>query len=247
MTPPWYASYFSEPYGEVYANYLLPPEDTEAEARFAVWALKLKADERVLDCPCGYGRHMAEWKKLKGVVGLDLDADCLSRARADIVPGAALARGDMRALPFQDATFHAVVNLFNSFGYFSDKENKQVLKEWRRVLRPRGRLLIDIVNPAPLEEIVSQHPQTRCYTKDLVFIEDWRLDSEKQILTNHTTIQLAGKRWRRSYKLRLFTREQLEAMLEDAGFEIKAVWGDFDGEDFDETDSDRLIVKAVRK
>ncbi|HBF33340.1 TPA: hypothetical protein DDW35_02125 [Candidatus Sumerlaeota bacterium] len=246
MTSPWYASYFSEPYGEVYANYLLPPEDTVTEAKFTAKALKLKVADRILDCPCGYGRHLAEWKKFPHIVGLDLDADCLVRSKATVAPESPVLRGDMRSLPFADNSFDVIINLFNSFGYFTPKENRLVLDEWYRVLAPKGRLLIDIVNPPPLVEIVSDNPRTMVQVRDLVFTEDWGLDAEKNILSNRTTIQLGKKRCKRSYKLQLYSFEELQEMLAEAGFKFQKVWGDFDGEVYAPDESDRLIVIATK-
>lgn len=53
-------------------------------------------------------------------------------------------------LPFEDQRFARVVSWFTSFGYFDDEENRQVLAEVHRVLRPRGRLLIENNNLAEL-------------------------------------------------------------------------------------------------
>jgi len=46
----------------------------------------------------------------------------------------------MRRLPFADASFDAVLNLFNAFGYLEDDaQDELVLHEVARVLRPGGR------------------------------------------------------------------------------------------------------------
>jgi SAM-dependent methyltransferase len=55
-------------------------------------------------------------------------------------------RGDMRWLPWREQ-FDACLNLFTAFGYFEDDaQNEQVLHEVRRVLKPGGRLLLDVSN-----------------------------------------------------------------------------------------------------
>ena len=48
-------------------------------------------------------------------------------------------RGDYRELPFEDASFDAVLNLFSSLGYLERDEDVGVLREFRRVLRPGAR------------------------------------------------------------------------------------------------------------
>ena len=56
----------------------------------------------------------------------------------------------MRTLPFDSATFDVVISWFTSFGYFDDDENRRVLDEAQRVLKPGGRLAIEINNLAEL-------------------------------------------------------------------------------------------------
>ncbi len=63
-----------------------------------------------------------------------------------------LFKGTCAHLPFEDGQFEATVNLFTSFGYFSDEaDNSRVLKEIRRVLKKDGRFLIDFLNPTYIE------------------------------------------------------------------------------------------------
>ena len=52
---------------------------------------------------------------------------------------------DLRSIEFENE-FHAIYNWFNSFGYFSDGENAEVVRRFARALRPGGRLLIDHLN-----------------------------------------------------------------------------------------------------
>lgn len=55
--------------------------------------------------------------------------------------------GDARSLPFTDNSFDAVILMGNSFGYFAEMDDDlRVLREVRRVLRPYGRILIDVVD-----------------------------------------------------------------------------------------------------
>jgi SAM-dependent methyltransferase len=240
----WYRKYFTEPYGEIYAEYLLPPEVAREEAQFACDALGLKPGERVLDCPCGYGRHMDVLRRLfPDISGLDLDRDCLLRA-LEYNPDLRVMRGDMRDMPFRSESFDAALNLFNSFGYFSDLENEMVLSEFSRVLRPGGGLLIDVANPDPLIDIISEQPRTQQQVHDLLLTEDWEFDPSTRLLRNRTEIRLGGKTARRGYTLRVFTLSELGGMLEKAGLALEKAWGDFDGEEYDPEESTRLIVAA---
>ncbi len=55
--------------------------------------------------------------------------------------------GDLQDLPLgPNEGFDAVLNWFTSFGYFADNGNKGVLREFRRALRPGGRLLLETIH-----------------------------------------------------------------------------------------------------
>jgi len=98
----------------------------------------------VLDLCCGPGRHAAPLAE-RGyeVVGLDLDDTALRDAR-NRAPSASFIRGDMRHLPLATASMDAVLCMWQSFGHFDADTNAAALAEMARVLRPNGRLLLDI-------------------------------------------------------------------------------------------------------
>jgi len=56
----------------------------------------------------------------------------------------------MRHLPLRPDIFDGVINVWTSFGYFSEQENELVLNEILRVLRAEGIFVMDIINPEAL-------------------------------------------------------------------------------------------------
>jgi SAM-dependent methyltransferase len=77
------------------------------------------------------------------VVGVDFSPAMLTEARrGGTGPRLEFVQGDMRRLDYE-REFDAVVNLYTSFGYFSPRENLDVLRGMARALRPGGRILID--------------------------------------------------------------------------------------------------------
>jgi len=246
VDPTWYRTYFRDPYGEVYDEYLLEPGATRDEALFARDVLGLGPGDSVLDCPCGFARHMREIAlHIPDVVGVDLDPDSLNRARVAL-PGARLVRGDMRALPLPDQRFDAALNLFNSFGYFADAGDRQTLGEFARVLKPGGRLLLDVTNPLTLIEAVTVAPQTSQQILDMCLTEDWQYDNVTRILVNHSRFDLRGKRTQRSYSVLVYNLAEIETMLGQVGLRVTTTYGGFDGERYNESASARLIVIATR-
>ena len=143
---------FEATFGEDYLRFYLPrltEERNLAETNEIIDTLELRPGERVLDVPCGHGRitNLLAARGLEAT-GVDVSALFLDKARNDASSAGVTVsyeRGDMRQLPV-DGPFDAIVCWFTSFGYFDDDENRQVLREFRRVLRPGGRLLVETIH-----------------------------------------------------------------------------------------------------
>jgi len=140
----WWSEYFDAHYLLEYGPIFDLARDRREVARL-IDVLGLPAGARILDVPCGQGRH-AHLLAEAGydVDGLDLSRDLLARAKARGT-GKTLryVRGDMRRLPANwTRRFDAVVNLFTSFGFFVlPSDDERVVAEWSRVLKPGGTLV----------------------------------------------------------------------------------------------------------
>lgn len=102
----------------------------------------LEGRARVLDVGCGTGRYTSRIQARLGrpVVGLDLSAGMLERARAKVAGGAdlRLVRGDATEMPFADRAFDAAV-LVLVVHHVEDLG--ALVGELHRVLEPGGRVL----------------------------------------------------------------------------------------------------------
>lgn len=117
------------------------PWDDELAA-FADWVPARGA--AVLEVCCGSGRTApALVRDGNRVVGLDLAAPSLVRARAEAPPGVSYVRGDATALPFADASFDVVLCLENSLGEFLAGPWPP-LAEMIRVCRAKGRVIVGL-------------------------------------------------------------------------------------------------------
>jgi len=102
-------------------------------------------DRRILDIGCGTGKFAARALERfpdTQVWGMDLSGGMLGqcRERCDASGGRLhLVQGDSQRLPFQDNAFD-VITCTHSFHHYP--QQRQVVQEMHRVLRPGGRLLI---------------------------------------------------------------------------------------------------------
>jgi SAM-dependent methyltransferase len=123
----------------------IPPEQTRREVEFLARQLPLPAFANVLDICCGEGRHAAGISRLGyAVTGVDRDGTAIARARAN-APAAQFVVGDMRELAaLLRGPFDAAVCLWQSFGYFDAETNAAILRDIATLLRPAGRLVLDV-------------------------------------------------------------------------------------------------------
>ena len=108
--------------------------------------LRRRPIDRVLDVGCGTGLLSARIERElphARVVGCDFSPGMLEQATHN-APNARLVQGSAVALPFRDASFEAVVST-EAFHWFPDQD--AALREFFRVLVPKGRLFVSLINP----------------------------------------------------------------------------------------------------
>ena len=246
---PWYVDFFDGDYLRIFLP-VLPEGRTEAEVEAVVERLDLAPGARLLDLCCGQGRHAVPLAQLGfQVTGLDLSRPLLDRAAA-VAAGrgrrVALVEADMRRLPFADASFDAVLNLFNAFGYLEDDaQDELVLGEVAGVLAPGGRFLQELANR---EALVRGWHDSEVVRTDggLVVLQERTLDLRaSRDLTSYTLLHPDGRRTTMEHAIRLYTLTELAAMLDRAGLELLEVAGDLDGNPL-ELDSPFLVTLSGR-
>jgi len=108
------------------------------------WLLQhLSSQARILDHGCGYGRLIDQLSGAgyRNVVGMDFSEKMLTKCRSQF-PNLTLVRNDGRTLPFCDRAFDAVLLFAVLTCIPSDDDQRILLVEVMRVLRPGGILYI---------------------------------------------------------------------------------------------------------
>lgn len=151
---------YSRQWFEVFLD-TMPPDWTAAEIAAIRARLPLPEFRRVLDVCCGPGRH-AQPLAESGyeITGIDRDPEAIRRAHHR-VPAAEFLELDMRDLSTIDMCFDAAMVLWQSFGYFDPADNDRVLAAIARLLRPRGRLLLDLFHPGYFEAHTGRTTEVR--------------------------------------------------------------------------------------
>ena len=221
---------------------------TRKQAAFVVKALGLSRGSRVLDVPCGFGRHtrlLARRGML--VVGVDLSPAMLAEARrGGAAPRLTFVRGDMRRLGYE-SEFDAVVNLYTSFGYFSPRENLDVLRRMARALRPGGRILIDHRDPDRDARLGGTGRWWDRLPDGTLTLHAMRLDRRKGRWSGTWTfVSPGGRRSVRAVHHYVYTLVQWRRMFLAAGLRLTAAWSDY-GRPYRRGQGPRLLVAGVRR
>jgi SAM-dependent methyltransferase len=242
VDPRWHESFFGEDWLRIALS--IPDERADQQTGFVVSALELAPGARVLDLACGHGRHSARLARLGfDVTGLDVSASSLELAR-ETEPAAEYVEGDMRELPFEDASFDAAINLFTAFGYFENEaDDQRVLHEVARVLRPGGSFLIDTINPPGLFGRFRGRHWDRLDDETLILEEHEYDVLSGRTKTSWTLIFADGLRKDLAHSVRVYTAPELGRLLADAGLTLTGSWGDFEEGELGR-ESWRLILRA---
>ncbi len=208
---------FDEDYLHLFAEPL--EERAEAETDLIWRLLELEPGMEVLDLACGHGR-IANRLAERGcrVTGLDSTPVFLDRARRDAEVrevDVTYVEGDMRSLPW-DGRFDRVVNWFTAFGYFDDEGDRRVLAEMAKVLRPGGRIAIELNNRDAI--IRGYQPAVVVDHDGDMVIDRHRMEPlTGRIITERTLIR-EGRIRHVPFFVRLFTFTELRDWLLAAGF-----------------------------
>jgi ubiquinone/menaquinone biosynthesis C-methylase UbiE len=192
----------------------------------------LPVGARVLDVPCGQGRH-AHLLAEAGyrVRGVDFSRDLLAVAkRRGTSPSLQYTRADMRRLPrpWSDS-FDAVINLFTSFGFFLEPDDDaRVINEFARVLEPGGLL---VWHGASRDGVMARFLGRDWWTtrNGTVIGHEREFDPLSGVLTVKSTWRGPKTSGEREHRIRLYTATRLAELFRDAGlivYEALDAWRD---------------------
>jgi SAM-dependent methyltransferase len=217
-TPDWWRTFFSGVPVEMWLR--VPTEEqTRGEVDFIEKVLRLRPGSKVLDVPCGGGRHSLELAaRGHRVTGVDLSEDFLKVARAGSAQrslSVAWERREMTDLPWREE-YDGAFCFGNSFGYLDDDANAGFLAAVARALKPGGRFVLDTSMTA--EGLFPNFQERRWYqVGDILSLSQARYDPTRGRLETEYTFIRDGKADTRPASVRVSTCHELVGMFAAAG------------------------------
>jgi len=257
--PEWWRQIFNAMYLKTDGDVVDDQQITAREVDTFCRILKLTPEQRILDLCCGQGRDVLELARrgITDVAGLDRSHYLIQRARAQAKReglGVKFREGDARKLPYATDAFNVVMLLGNSFGYFETiEDDMRVLKEVCRVLKPWGKLLIDVADGDYLRR--KFQPRSWEWIDKHYFVcreRSLSLDKQRLISREVVTHVEKGVVADQFYAERLYSRESIREMLSKAGFSDATIHGQIScdsqrNQDLGMMERRIMVTGAVRK
>lgn len=221
LKPDWWRTIFNSNYLKTDGDVVDDKEITAKEVDLFIKILNLSPEDKILDLCCGQGRHCIDLanRGYRHVEGLDRSHYLIQKAKKECL-SARFREGDARKLPYATDTFDVVMILGNSFGYFETvREDMTVLREVFRVLKPRGRFLIDLSDGEYLKNNIKSRSWEWIDKKYFVCrerslsLDRTRLIS-REIISNVESGVIADQ----FYAERLYSQEEIIEFLKQTGY-----------------------------
>ena len=222
-----------------------------------------RCDSPILELGCGTGRVLIPLAR-QGyrITGIDASAAMLEQARDKVAEEALVERvtlveQEMGELDLEER-FNLAFAALNSFAHLHTTDDQlAALARIQRHLNPGGLLVLDMFNPdmGRLLDTRGQVVLAKVITEPGTGQRTMRFDTEevdlgRQII--HTTYivdeiddQGHVQRTLFRFSLRYVFRYELELLLRHAGFEVEAIYGSYDLDEFS-GDSEKMIAVARR-
>lgn len=244
--PDWWKDFFKGMAVECWLR-VTTEEQTKTEVDFIEKALKLPRGAKVLDVPCGGGRHALELAA-RGyqVTGVDISSDFLKAARAQAAErhlGVTWEQQNMAELDWREE-FDGAYCFGNSFGYQDDAGNARFAQAVARALKPNARFVLETGIVA--ESFLHTFQERRWWQMgDILFFSQGRYDPIQARAEIEYNFMRDGKIESTATSIRIYMYRELCRLFEDAGFRDCEGFGTLTQEPF-RLGSPELLLTATR-
>jgi SAM-dependent methyltransferase len=242
----WAKTFFSGLFVELWLQ-ATSDEQTRLEADFLEKVLGVSAGAKVLDVPCGGGRHCLELTS-RGwhMTGVDISAEFLLAARAAAAQRQVSITWEHRAMQdlLWEGVFDGAFCMGNSLGGLEDDEFAKFLGAVARALKPGGRFVVDtgVVAESVLAN-VKEHVWWQL--GEIYFLVENHYDHVQGKLNMHFTLMRGGRTEKKAGFSRVHTYKEFCHLFEQAGFCLLQGYTSLDQELF-RLGSPRLLLVATK-
>ena len=238
-TKDWFTEWFNTSYYHIlYKN--RNDSDAQLFMQNITAFLNLKKGAHIADLPCGKGRHSIYLNSLGyKVTGGDLSENSILHAKQFENENLNFEVWDMRD-PI-DHTYDAIFNLFTSFGYFEDdRDDIKVLRNIKKGLNKNGLFVFDFLNATKLEATLVKE-ETKI-VEEITF--NIRREIKNGFILKHITFTEVNTAHSYTERVKYLDLSKMTSYLNKVGFQLVAIFGDYNLTTFEKNTSDRLILVA---
>jgi len=238
----WFKSWFDSPY-----YHLLYKHRNDAEAKIfldnIILLLKPPDDCLMLDQACGKGRHAKYLNSLGfDATGIDLSQQSIAYCKKFENEHLQFYVHDMRRI-FRTNYFDFVFNIFTSIGYFRHDHDQQLAVDSGTIaLKKGGKYIIDFMN---VKKVLRELKTEESKKVDAITFNIHKKE-ENGFIFKKIQFEDAGKNYEFEEIVEAITMEDFERYFKHSGLETKHIFGNYNLEKFDETNSERLIIIAEK-
>jgi len=243
MQADWYKTFFHGVALDLWRN-AVTEEQTGAEVDFLISELEAAPGARLLDVPCGNGRHALELAA-RGfeLTGVDLSEEFIEEARQRSGKASLDVEwclDDMRNLP-AEPVFDGAYCMGNCFGYTEYAGTQEFVAAVARALKPGARFVIDTGMAA--ESVLPALAETEWmrFGDILLLIHNDYCVSESRLDTEYTFIR-DGKTETRTSSHFVYTLAELGRLMVGAGLVVRECHASTGRKPFDLGDERLLLV-----
>lgn len=198
--------------------------------------LDLKKGSKILDLACGIGRHSIYLDKIGfKVVGTDKSPNNIKKAKAS--HNQSLSFLQMEMIDDTNYKYDCIFNLFTSFGYVNHDYNLKTIKNIERQLKDDGIVVIDFMN--------TLFVKNNLVIEETKVIDDLSFKIKRKSDGKHIYKEIKfqdKKDYFFQEKVMDLSLKDFEDYLKRYNLKIIKTFGDYDLNEFDIKNSERLVM-----
>jgi cyclopropane fatty-acyl-phospholipid synthase-like methyltransferase len=239
----WYENFFKGINCEVWEN-AISPEWTLKEVDFLIGELKVKPGQRLLDIPCGMGRHSIELSK-RGykLTGVDISETFIKTLTEKIKTDDLFIetiQADILTVKL-NKRYSGAICMGNSFGYFNFDKMKSFVEKVSSSLEAGSRFIINSGMIA--ESILLNFSKNKSFTFGNLTMDITNIyNVEDSYMVSHLLYTKEGKTEKHAFKHYVFTLGEVKRLLKLFGFRTVAIYNSTDKGKYNLGDEEIYIV-----